>query len=85
MSSFTDFGYGQMAPEDYTDDFSVISFIIRQALAQVSTVKVVQVQTVHAGTGTPPLVGTVDVQPLVGMVDGIGNALEDVAAVGAPA
>jgi hypothetical protein len=73
MSSFTDFGYGQLGPEDANDESNILHFVVRSILSRLSTVKVVQVQAVHAGTGTPPLAGTVDVLPMVSMVDGEGN------------
>ncbi len=51
----------------------------RQQLLMLSLIKdirtaiPVQVKAVHPGTGSPPLIGTLDVQPLVQQVDGNGK------------
>jgi len=74
--SNTDFGYGQLGPWDTTSEFNVIAFIVRQFIAKMSTMKPVKVMAVHPGIGTPPVAGTVDVQPLINLVDGIGNKTE---------
>lgn len=68
-----DFGYGHMTPYDTTDMWNVIAFAVRQLVAKISTNVLVQVQAVHAGDGTPPVAGTVDVLPLVSLLDGNGN------------
>jgi len=73
MSSVTDFGYGQMTPDDANDDTNLLHFIVRSILSQVSTAKIVKVAAIHAGSGTPPGPSTVDVQPMIAMVDGLGN------------
>jgi hypothetical protein len=74
MSNVNDFGYGQMSPEDTAADYNVTAFIVSQFIAGIATAKLVQVKAVHPGSGTPPALGTVDVQPLVSLVDGQGNA-----------
>ena len=68
-------GAGQQDPEDSNSEFWVISFIVRQIMAQLETMLPVQVVTFHAGSGSPPAPGTVDVQLLVSQVDGAGNAV----------
>lgn len=73
MSSI-EFGFGQMRPEDASTEYNVMAFVVRQILAGIATAKVVQVKAVHPGSGTPPALGTVDVQPLVSLVDGNNNA-----------
>ena len=84
MSSVTDFGYGQLFPEDVSDEANVLHFVVRSILAQMSTAKIVQVQAVHPGSGTPPLAGTVDVQPMISMVDGEGNVTQHGIVYGIP-
>jgi hypothetical protein len=74
--SNTDFGFGQMTPFDTTSDYNVLCFIIRQQMAMMSTMKPVKVVAVHPGQGTPPAAGTVDVQPLINLLDGQGNKTE---------
>ena len=75
---------GQMFPEDYANEFAVISFIVRQALAEMETCTPVQVKTVHAGSGNPAAGGTVDVQLLVSLLDGNGNATKQGVVYGLP-
>lgn len=66
------FGYGQQTPYDTTDPLAEITFIVRQMISQLSTMKLVQVKAVHGGGLAPA--GTVDVLPLVQQIDGNGNA-----------
>lgn len=75
---------GQMFPEDYQDDFSVINFIARQIVAEMETCTPVQIKAVHAGSGSPPAGGTVDVQLLVSLLDGNGNASKQGVVYGLP-
>jgi len=72
--SNTDVGYGQQTPEDSNSDSQVLEFAVRQITAQFSTMKIVKVTAVNAGSGTPPVAGTVDVQILVNQADGGGNS-----------
>jgi hypothetical protein len=69
-------GYGQLTPQDTTEQHNVLRFIIAQMLGTIATVRVVKVVAVHPGEGDPPAMGTVDVQPLVKMLDGNNNATE---------
>lgn len=69
-------GYGQMRPNDGTDSFNAICFMVQQMIAQIDTMKIVRVEKVTAGSGTPPAAGTVDVLPLVSQIDGNGNVTE---------
>jgi hypothetical protein len=66
------FGYGQLQPNDGAHDLNAIAFVVRQMVARLDTMKLVQVKAVHAGTGTPPATGTVDVLPLVNQIDANG-------------
>ena len=68
MSDASTFGYGQMSPYDTSSEFAVTSFIVRQMIAKLDTVKLVPVVAVHGGGLNPA--GTVDVFPLVCQVDG---------------
>ncbi len=54
-------------------EFNQISFIVRQILNRANHATLVQVIAVHGGGVAP--VGTVDVTPLVNLVDGQGNAI----------
>ena len=64
--------YGQERMASPTGDFNILSFLISQALGRVRTATLARVVAVHGGGLAP--VGTVDVQPLVSMVDGAGQA-----------
>lgn len=64
------FGYGEQDPDDTSSDHNVLAFIVNQMLARVRTMTIVQVKSVGADGLT------VSVQPLVNMVDGIGNKTE---------
>lgn len=66
------FGYGQMDPTDAGDEFNKISFLVRQRIALLDTMKLVKIVAVHS-EGEVAAAGTVDVQPLVSMIDGGGN------------
>jgi hypothetical protein len=74
MSNASDFGYGQMSPEDVGSETSTILFLARQLIQRLNTMKLVQVKAVHAGSGMPPAPATVDVQPLVSQIDANGYA-----------
>jgi hypothetical protein len=64
--------YGQKGLVDDSSSLNVMQFAIRQALQKHRTVVHVVVKAVHGGgVGPAP---TVDVQPLVNMTDGQGNA-----------
>lgn len=64
---------GQWSPNDDTSDFNAILFLVRQTLGLISTATLVQVKAVtNAGEVSP--VGTVDVLPLVNLLDGLGNS-----------
>lgn len=55
--------------------FSAMEFLLRMRLGEVRTIQLVQVLAVSNNGGVTP-VGTVDVQPLVGQVDGQGNVTQ---------
>lgn len=76
------FGYAQSDPFDRNSGTNVLAFAIRQMLAQISTMKLVRIEAVHAGAGGAA--GTVDVLPLVNQVDGMGNAIEHGTVYGIP-
>lgn len=67
------FGNGQMQPSDAASDFNVMSFVIQQALSRTRTMVLVKVVAVTNNGGVAP-VGSVDVHPLVNMLDGAGVA-----------
>lgn len=68
-----DFGYGQLDPNDTATEMSAVAFIVRQMMAQMSTIKLVQVKSVNSN-GPTAKAGTVDVLPLVNQVDGNNNS-----------
>lgn len=65
----TDGGYGWMDPGDVSHPYNAASFHIWQVLSRVRTGTIVKVIAVHVEAGVSP-VGTVDVQPLIQMVNG---------------
>lgn len=67
-------GYGQNSTQDANSDFNVRQRQIKNLLSKISTAKVVKVTGVSGGGVNPP--GTVSVQPMVSMQDGIGNTQE---------
>lgn len=74
---------GQQDLSSDASEFNMISFLVSQALSLVAGSTLVQVQKVstHSEAG---LVGTVDVLPLVNMVDGAGKAQEHITVYGLP-
>lgn len=68
------FGYGQLDPNDFANEFNVICFIVRQMTARMDTMKLVKVMAVAGGGGAIAAAGTVDVLPLVNQVDGNMNS-----------
>lgn len=63
--------FGQQTTSDDTSDHNAFNFIVKQRLSRVRTGIPVSVVAVHdGGVGPPP---TVDVQPLVNQIDGVGN------------
>ena len=77
-------GAGQQEPTDSNSEWDVITFMIAQALAQLEIMLPVQVVAVHPGSGSPPAAGTVDVQLLVSLLDGAGNATPQGVVYGLP-
>lgn len=63
---------GQRHPSSDANNFSAISFVIKQYLAGVRTAMPVIVRGVRNAGGVEP-VGTVDVEPLVSQLDGAGK------------
>ena len=78
------FGYGQLSPDDTDSDLNATIFVCRQLIARIDTMKLVQVQAVHPGSGSPPAAGTVDVLPLVSQIDGNGYPVKHGTAFGLP-
>lgn len=77
-------GVSQQDPTDSNSEFTVIDFMITQRLALLDTIKPCQVAAVHPGTGSPPAAGTVDVQLLLSLLDGDGNATQQGIVYGVP-
>lgn len=57
-------GFGQQDPSDSAGDFNGQVFVILQQLAKISTMKIVKIKAVNTTAKT------VDVQPMVNMLDG---------------
>lgn len=69
----SDFGYGWMSPNDVSSKYNSQVFVINQLLSKVRTLQLGLVLAVNGGgLNVPP---TVNVQPLVNMVDGNGNSV----------
>lgn len=67
-------GYpGQLYPTDTTSPFNMQLFQIKQFLANVRTATLVQVKNV-TNTGAIVPVGSVDVQPIVNLIDSLGGS-----------
>ena len=77
-----DFGYGQQEPNSSSDEVNKIWFLVQRLVAQLDTMKLVQVVAVHGGG--VDATGTVDVTLLVNQIDGNGNAVEHGTVYGLP-
>lgn len=62
-------GYGYLFPNDEVGAFNPTAFVVAQALSRMRTLTLCVVRSLGA-------TGFVNVQPIVNMVDGDGNALE---------
>lgn len=78
-------GVPSASPYDDNDPYNVLVFTIRQILAGVSTAKIVKVKAVTLGEGDPPGPATVDVQPMVNLLNGKGEPTEGGTIYGIPA
>lgn len=63
---------GSATPSNGTSQYNSDVFTMLQLINKICTIKVVQVKAYTPGAGLLP--GTVDVQPAVNQVDGLGNA-----------
>jgi hypothetical protein len=61
------------SPSNLTADALRAELLIRSMLMDVRTAIPVKVMAIHPGAGSPPAIGSVDVQPLVQTVDGSGK------------
>ena len=69
----SDVGYTQQEPSDTASDYNTDVFVIEQIIGKLRTCSIVKVLAVTNNGGVSP-VGSVDVQPMINYVDGIGNA-----------
>lgn len=83
-SSSTSTGVGQQDPFDSNSANDVTFFIVRQMMAQLEKMKLVQVVKVTGGGNSVAAAGTVDVQLLVNQLDGGGNAIKQGVVYGVP-
>ncbi len=65
--------FGFWRPETTNSDFNILSFIIQSMLSKVNVATLVSVKAVHTAARVAPA-GTVDVVPLVDLIDGSGVA-----------
>lgn len=65
--------FGQNNPTSDTSDFNSKSFLVSQMMRLISTATIVRVEKI-TNTGDVSAVGTMDVTPLVNMLDGRGVA-----------
>lgn len=79
----SDSGYGQQTPNDSSNQFNAVSFLVRQMMLRMSTMKLVKVQAVHSN-GEVAEPGTVDVLPLVNQIDGNNNSVKHGTVYGIP-
>jgi hypothetical protein len=79
VSSTPNFSATQVSSPALRDQLLILSL-----LKDARTAIPVQVMAVHPGTGNPPSIGTVDVQPLVQTVDGTGRLWNLGVTYGAP-
>lgn len=77
-------GVGQQTPFDSNSDVSWITFTVRQLIAKIDTMKPCKVVRVTGGGGAIAKAGTVDVQLLVSLLDGAGNATKQGVVNGIP-
>lgn len=63
------------------NDLNAINLLVRMLIGELATAALVQVRAVHADDGPT---GTVDVRPMVAMVDGQGNGTDHVTIYGVP-
>lgn len=67
-------GYaGQQGLNDDTSDFNKVAFQAKQLIALISTATLVEIVSCTNAGGVAPF-GYVDVQPLVNLIDGMGNS-----------
>lgn len=84
MSTPNQSGYqGSMTPASTAGEYNQLSFLIRSILGKANFSTLVQVVSCSNSGGVSP-VGTVDVQPLVDQVDGLGNAVPHGVVFGLP-
>lgn len=68
MTSTPNFSASQIASKALRNQLLILALI-----KDIRTAIPVEVMAVHPGTGSPPSIGTVDIQPLVQTVDGTGK------------
>jgi hypothetical protein len=64
--------------------FNQLSFLIKMATSKMNVAMLVQVVAVYPGAGSPDECGTVDVLPLVNLVDGAGSVWPHTTLFGIP-
>lgn len=77
-------GVTQQSPYENNDPYNIMEFVISQIIAGMATARIVKVMSVTAGAGDPPAPSVVDVQPMVNMLNGIGQPTEHGTIFGIP-
>ena len=71
----SDVGFGYFNPLSSASDYNAIHFIASRLIANITTMKIVQVKAVNNNGGVAPI-GLLDVQPMINLVDGGGNIMK---------
>ena len=74
---------GFWRPETTNDEFNSLYFFVQSMLKQINVATLVKVQAVHT-EGRAAAVGTVDVVPLVNLIDGLGQSWQHTIIYGLP-
>lgn len=77
-------GVSQQGPNDHSNEFNRVAFLVRQMVANIEKMMPAQVTAANPGAGSPPVAGTVDVQLLVSQIDGNGTVLPNGVVSGVP-
>lgn len=69
------FGYGYLGPNDTASEYNALIFIIEQMISRIRTITPAKIIS-STSDGELSIAGTVNVQPLVNILDGVGNATQ---------
>ncbi len=69
------FGYGYLGPNDTASEYNALIFIIEQLISRIRTITPAKIIS-STSDGELSIAGTVSAQPLVNILDGVGNATQ---------